>query len=173
MFLKNYTSDVPVARSVYEIEQMLITCGVTGINKEYSAAVSGKVTAMIFSVPLGNNGRNVQIRLPADERGATDALWKEYVGRDKTALSQSGDEYIQWNGRKRLTRKSFTEQGERTAWRIVKDWVAIQLSMIQMRQAEFQQVFLPYAWDGHQTLFERMKDRGFLELSAPKEEVTP
>lgn len=35
MFLKNYTSEVPVSQTIYRIEQVLIKCGVSGITKEY------------------------------------------------------------------------------------------------------------------------------------------
>lgn len=35
MFLKNYTSNVPVSQTIYRIEQVLIRCGVSGITKEY------------------------------------------------------------------------------------------------------------------------------------------
>ena len=48
----------------------------------------------------------------------------------------------------------------------------IQLSMIQMQQAEAIQVFLPYFYNGEkdQTLFESMKSSGFKQLKANNHE---
>jgi hypothetical protein len=33
--------------------------------------------------------------------------------------------------------------------------------MIQMKQAETLQVFLPYVWDGQQTFYQRLKESKF------------
>ncbi len=164
MTLKNYTSEVPAVRSLAEIDALLIQAGVIGITKEFAAMPAGKISAVTFSIPI-DNGRTMAIRLPANEEGCLASLWREYVGKDR--LSSDGQS-IWSNGRKRLKRESFRAQAERVAWRIVKDWVAVQLSMVQMNQADVRQVFLPYAWDGTQTFFERLKSGGFLALDAPK-----
>lgn len=50
MFLKNYTSDAPVAQTVHRIEQVLIRCGVNGITKEYGP--TGDVAAVTFHIKL-------------------------------------------------------------------------------------------------------------------------
>src|SRR5262245_7687122 len=79
IFLKNYTSEVPVSQTISRIEQTLIKCGVTGIMKEYGPG--GKVTAIVFQVPIEGD-RKLHIRLPADEERAVDALWQNYAGED-------------------------------------------------------------------------------------------
>jgi hypothetical protein len=68
----------------------------------------------------------------------------------------------------RGTLERIAEQAERTAWSLLRDWVHIQVTMIQMQQAEAMQIFLPYAYDGknNQTLFEKLKGNGFKLLSA-------
>jgi hypothetical protein len=44
-----------------------------------------------------------------------------------------------------------------------------QLSLIQMRQADFIQVFLPYVWDGKQTFYQALKASNYKALlGAPK-----
>jgi len=45
------------------------------------------------------------------------------------------------------------------------DWVAVQLSLIEMKQAELMQVFLPYLWAGKTTFYESIKQNKFAALS--------
>lgn len=49
------------------------------------------------------------------------------------------------------------------AWRIIKDWIHSQLSLIASQQAEMNEVFLPYMWDGKTTLFKAYKE-GTLQI---------
>lgn len=167
LFLKNYTSDVPVAQTVYRIEQVLIKCGVSGIAKEYHPAIAGKITALIFAIKL-SEGQEWKIRVPVDEEKALQCLWLDYA--DGAKLNASGTE-IYWNSRKKKKRSDFKEQAARTAWKIMQDWIEVQLSMIQMQQADFQQVFLPYVWDGQQTLYDRIKSNGYRALLPEKAEA--
>lgn len=154
MFLKNYTSDVPVHTTISRIEQTLIRCGVTGITKEYAAG--GKVVAITFHIDMAGEGQRVAVRLPADEANAQDALWRDYIGTD---LLPDGN--IAYGCQKKKRAKDFAQQAERTAWKLIQDWVEVQLSMIQLKQADFQQVFLPYVWDGRQTFYDRIKEGGY------------
>ncbi len=162
-FLKNYTSDVPVSQTIYRIEQVLIKCGVTGIAKEY-AGTDGEIIAVSFHVesPSGM----LSIRLPADKEKATQALWLDYVDGDK--LTDKGDE-LHWNTRKRKKRSDFTEQGARTAWKIVQDWVEVQMSMIQLQQADTLQVFLPYVMvNRKQNFYQQVVERNYAGLLPEK-----
>lgn len=152
MFLKNYTSDVPVSQTIYRIEQVLIKCGVSGINKEYLSG--GKVAAIMFCIEL-QPGKPMNVRIPVNEERALEALWNNY----KTASP---------NGSK--MKSDFVEQSRRTAWKIVQDWVEVQMSMVQMKQADFREVFLPYFWDGKRTFFTMVKDSGFRALLPEKTE---
>lgn len=155
-FLKNYTSDVPVAKTIYNIEQVLIRCGVTGIAKEYHP--NADVAAVSFFLDLPN-GR-MSVRLPANVETAQDALWLDYAGDD---LKPDGQ--LKWDSRKRMNRDSFKHQAERTAWKIIQDWVEVQMSMIQMKQADPIQVFLPYMMvSAKQNYFEALKDSQFKGL---------
>jgi hypothetical protein len=169
MFLKNYTSDVPVSQTVHRIEQVLIKCGVSGITKEYGP--SEKVLALHFHIKLEANQPSVTIRMPADEQAALQALWLDYVDGDR--LSEDGSQIVEWSSRKKKSRKDFIEQAERTAWKLMQDWVEVQMSMIQMKQADFIQVFLPYVWDAQlqQTFYQRLKTTGFRALLPEKSEA--
>ena len=94
MFLKNYTSNVPVSETIYNIEKVLIRCGVSGIMKEY-VGTNGEIGAITFRIEAADSP--ITIRLPADKQKALDALWLDYVGDDK--LNAKGDA-IDWNSRK-------------------------------------------------------------------------
>lgn len=74
---------------------------------------------------------------------------------------------------RRGTMNKVWEQAERTAWALLRDWVHIQLSMIQMQQAEAIQIFLPYAFDPQteETFFEKLKGGGFKQLTGVKKDA--
>jgi len=154
MFLKNYTSNVPVPQTIHRIEQTLIRCGVSGIAKEY-VGTAGILRALIFKL---EGQPPVQVRLPADVDAAQQALWLDYANGEK--LTDDGMR-IRWNNRKKLTKADFRAQAERTAWRIVQDWVEVQMSMIQLKQAAPLEVFLPYVWNGSRTFYDALKANGF------------
>lgn len=159
LFLKNYTSNVPVSQTIYRIEQVLIKCGVSGIMKEYGSK-NGGVVAVTFKIQTGDEP-SMTVRLPVDVDQAHAALWLNYVDGDK--LSPDGNS-LHWNTKKRKTKADFKDQADRTAWKIIQDWVEVQMSMIQMKQADFREVFLPYVWDGRQTVYQRIAESGFKGL---------
>lgn len=158
MFLKNYTSDVPVSQTIFRIEQVLIKCGVRGIEKEYREG--GEVAAITFKIEV-EEGRPMLIRLPVNVDQAHMALWLDYADGEK--LTSNGKE-LMWSPRKKKKYEEFRDQAERTAWKIVQDWVEVQMSMIQMKQADYREVFLPYFWDGKRSFFSMVKDGGFKAL---------
>ena len=54
--------------------------------------------------------------------------------------------------------KAADGQAERTAWRNLRDWVLAQMAIIEARQVEVEQVFLPYLTDRQgRTLYEAYK----------------
>lgn len=156
-FLKNYTCDVPVSQTINRIRHVLIRCGVSGIMEEYSQTVPGKIEAITFQIKL-EGAEPWTIRLPANVQKAWDALWLDYADGDKLTADGMA---IAWNARKRRRKVDFKEQAERTAWKIIQDWVEVQMSMIQMQQADFREVFLPYAWNGKQTFYQSLRASGF------------
>ena len=149
---------MPVSETVHRIEKVLIKCGVLGITKEYGNT-AGDIMAIRFHVKT--EGPDLTIRLPVNKERCLDALWEDYVDGDK--LSADGKS-IQWSSRKKKRKSDFEEQAARTAWKIVQDWVEVQMSMIQTRQAETVEVFLPYIYDGRETVFNRIKAGGYRAL---------
>lgn len=162
VFLKNYTSNVPVSETTYNIEKVLIRCGVSGIMKEY-AGINGEVAAITFRIETATGP--LTIRLPVDKQKAIDALWADYVGDDKMDDSKTR---VAYNRKKKKRRSDFVDQGCRTAWKIMQDWVEVQLSMIQMKQADTLQVFLPYVYDGKRTYYQALQQNNFRGLLPEK-----
>lgn len=142
MNLKNYTSGVPVSKTIARIEEILASMGAKTIGKNYE---SGKVHSITFQLPI--NGRDYLIRLPAKPEAVYDALRKEVKRPHNGTLDRLKD------------------QAERTAWKIQQDWLEIELTNIQLNQKEPLQAFLSYLWDGQRTYFEILKGHGFKALS--------
>lgn len=143
MNLKNYTSEVPAVTSMGKIETALVSAGATDISKKY---VDGVCIAIRFRMIVQN--MPMFFELPAKVENCYRVLYAE-VKRPRPD-----------------TAANVRKQAERTAWKIVCDWVLVQLSMIMLEQAEPMQIFLPYAWDPvkEETYFEKLKAGGFKAL---------
>jgi hypothetical protein len=68
------------------------------------------------------------------------------------------------------TEKRLRAQAARTAWKLIQDWVELQMALIKMRQAEFLQVFLPYVWNGKKTFYTALKEQNFKLLPQGKKD---
>jgi hypothetical protein len=83
----------------------------------------GKVKSVSFQLIV--KGYTLAFRLPAK----VDGVYKVMYG----------------NRTKAFDRKRAQAQAERTAWRIIKDWIDAQLALVEAECAEMAEVFLPYA----------------------------
>ena len=152
--MKNYTSTVDANTTIYRIEQILVRFGASNISKDYTA---GEVTGISFSINAGAD-MPMLIRLPANVEAVAEYFFKSSkkpVNKDKVPA---------WKER-------IAEQAKRTAWKLVQDWIEVQLSLVEMKQAEAAQVFLPYAWDGKVTLFQMLKEKRFPALGYKPRDV--
>lgn len=120
MALKNYSTDVPVAKTVSEIHVMLAEHKAKKIMFDY--AESGELIAVCFIIPTPNGGFGV--KLPAN----IDRV-REVLRRQKAA------------NKGRTTINDSREQAARVAWRIVKDWLSSQLAILETEMVDVQQVF--------------------------------
>lgn len=148
--VKNYTSQVPAARSVQHIEDRLVKHGAKNILKLYE---SHKLVGVAFIVSI--NGTDMPFRLPAR------------VSRVETQLRGSVR-------RPRAgTMDRIADQAERTAWRLLADWIDVQMSLVELDQVELIEVFMPYIYDHQkqQTFFERWKATGFTMLEDRSEKA--
>lgn len=147
--MKYYTSEVPVGRTIGRIEDVLAAAGIKNIMKDYAG---GEVVGLYFTLPHPKMaGVSVPVRLPADVAAVFKVLKSEYTEKYK------------WTD-ERVDR--LMVQARRTAWRLMQEWVEIQLTLIELGQAEELQVFLPYVWLGSQTYYAKIKGNDFKALPA-------
>lgn len=150
--MRNYTSKQSPDRSIFLIEQKLIDFGASHILKEYDE--KKQVSALSFTLMVDRNSlHRVPFRLPANVKAVHKVLDK----RAKTVRQQM----------------AVVDQAPMTAWKLMLDWLDVQLSLIEMGQAEAMQVFLPYcAQPGRPSFYEVLKADGYRALPglpAPKE----
>lgn len=121
MNLKNYTSGVSAERSINKIEAKIVSMGASNITKTYDG---GALSGISFEIKI--NGIIIPFQLPANVHG----VYQEMMSR--VLRPASG------------TKQRVLEQAERTAWKIISDWVDCQASMIYLQQVKVLQVFLPF-----------------------------
>lgn len=128
--IKNYSTEVPAETSISQIEKILASFGAEAVMKEYTT--DGKVHSLSFKF------QNQGFKLPANINGVKEVLFagrRSYHGRDSM--------------------KKREDRAYRVSWRIIKDWIHAQLSLIASGQATPQQIFFPYMFDGKRTLYQK------------------
>lgn len=141
MPLLNYSTQVDSTKTVGEIQTILAKHGARRILVEYSD--NGQIDALTFSTetPYGD----ISFRLPVDPNAVLKVMSRQRISRGK------------------LTR----EHATRVAWRIIKDWVAAQMAILETEMVSMEQIFLPYAvMPNGKTVFDVVMDTHFL-LDAP------
>lgn len=140
MALLNYTTKVSASKTVGEMQSMLAKAGATSVSAVYE---SGVAVGLAFSIDTPHGSRSFS--LPMDARPV------EKILREQTKDS----------------RYHSPEQAERTAWRILKDWLEAQLAIIETQMVTLDQVMLPYLTDvTGKTLYDLYVDRQ-LALPSP------
>ncbi len=133
MGLLNYTTSIEATKTVTEIQKILALHGAKSILIDYGD--DGQIEALSFRV-ITSQGE-ASIRLPIDPTAVFSVLEKQY-------------------GLGKIPRRFVNKpQAVRVAWRIVKDWVAAQMAILETEMVKMEQIFLPYiiGQDGR-TLYE-------------------
>lgn len=130
MPIKNYTTKIPAAQTVGEIQGILAAHGARQIMLDYQD--NGHIGAIAFSIDTSAGRRGFQ--LPARAELVLKTLGKQRVKADY-------------------------DQAERVAWRILKDWVDAQMAILESEQVEMAEIFLPYMLsDKGQTLYQVVRE---------------
>jgi hypothetical protein len=138
--IKNYTTSIPVEKTIQEIHKLLAENGARGIATNYDE--EGNIKDVFFKIVL--NGKELPFRLPAKPDKVYDSLFAGKHG-----------EYTYKQQR--------MKNAEMIAWRICKTWLEAQITLVNLEQAKIEEVFLPYfVAEGNKTLYEVMKEKQFL-----------
>lgn len=115
MPIKDYSTKVDVFQTLGEIQGLLVKHGAKKVLQEFDD--DGNVLSVSFTIntPVGMQA----VRLPANVKAVQTVLAKQKVKADR-------------------------EQAERTAWRIIKDWVAAQMAILESQMVTMDEIFLPY-----------------------------
>lgn len=148
--IANRTTTVSPERTVAEIQAMLAAVKASAIMIDYDETTTP--TAIAFK--LIKDGQSLAFRLPVNWQGVLAALRRE-KGLSRSLLIPG--------------------HAKRVAWRIIKDWLRVQLSLIEAGASTIEEVLLPWAitTDG-QTVAQRVLSgsSGLLRLSGPSEAAT-
>ena len=149
MNIKNYTSGISPLVTVAKIEQLLVSSGADGIQKHYK---NGRLSSLVFRIAFDPQKPPIEIKLPANIEQCQAAFWQDY---QKIRTSHH-----------RKTKEDFLDQAERTAWKIMQDWVEVQITLIRLKQVDFVQVFMAYVITGpnEQTFYDQLHETGFRAL---------
>ena len=138
MPLLNYTTTIEASKTINEIQVILASHGAKSIMINYSD--NGEIESLSFLVITAHGPAN--IRLPVEPEAILKILQRDMkVPRSMVNRTQA----------------------IRIAWRIIKDWVAAQMALVETDMVKMEQVFLPYVLsrDG-QTLFQVFESRNLL-----------
>ena len=121
--LLNYTTKIPAAQSFAEIVAMVHSHGAKRVLSDYGD--DGEPEAISFAIETSSGLRT--FRLPAEPYRCLAVMLKN---REiyKTSHQKTPD----------------LAQAQRVAWRIIRDWLASQLALIQTGMVSLPQVMLPY-----------------------------
>lgn len=143
MPLLNYTTQIAVEKTTAEISRLLAGAKAQAVLTEYDA--EGVLVAISFRV-AGPHGI-LSFRLPANVEKVLAMLGKD---------------------RKVPHKLKTREQASRVAWRIIKDWLAAQMALLESELVTLPQVFLPYVQDTEGvTLYEKLERGAFNGLALP------
>ncbi|MDO4314092.1 MAG: hypothetical protein Q4C52_13505 [Eubacteriales bacterium] len=139
MPILNYTTTIDAFKTVSEIEYILMKHKAKSIMKNYEGET---ITAMSFLIDTGS--RQIPVKMPVKIDECLKVLKKE---------KQAGGRNI----------KATREQAEKVAWRILKDWIEVQMALLDVEMVTLQEIFLPYIVDqSGQTVYEKLEQRQFL-----------
>lgn len=154
MAVRNYTTQINVDKTIMEIEQILIKFGAQGIYKNYKGT---KIDGILFY--LLKEGQKIPFKIPMS------------IEKTRTIITKAVQEGKL--PRKYLNEPLRSDQGERVAWRIIKDWVDSQLSLLEMQFADAVEILLPYAYNvvEDKTMYQKFMEKKDQYLALENKEM--
>ena len=140
--LLDYTTKVPVSRTIAEIQAKLVEHGARAVMMEY-AKTGGRIQALAFEIEMPNG--ELSIRLPINAAATLKVLQRQYSNREIPGKYANED------------------HAYRVAWRNIFHWVSAQLALLETEMVKMEEIFLPYViTPGGQTIYQVMAGKGFL-----------
>lgn len=153
MGLLNYTTKIPVEKTIAEIEKMLANSGAEKILKDYDD--KGNVIAVSFIINTEQG--KLPFKLPMNVEAVL-----------QTLKNQSGEYKRTGYRQRRVVPQSMVskEQAGRVGWRIIKDWLEAQLAIYFLQMVKIEEIFLPYMYNAKsgKTMFQMLEEKGFDQL---------
>ncbi len=116
--IKNYTTSVATDKTIMEITRNLVKHGASQILTNYENGEASSISFIIHHPQY----KDMPFMLPADSGAVLRVLREQKVPRTYQT----------------------PEQATRVAWRIVKDWIAAQMALLETEMVTIEQIFLPY-----------------------------
>lgn len=118
MPVKNYTTTTPAKKSIQEIFDSLAAHGATKVMMEIEEG-TGRVYALRFVINFDRE--DIPFLLPVEWRAFQELLKSQKVSKWKD------EDYCY-----------------RVAWRVIRDWVMVQMALLETKMVVLPQIFLPY-----------------------------
>lgn len=137
---KNYTTGINADRTAGEIQKILAKHGASSVSVEYDGE---NPSGMSFILQTPHGPRH--FTLPVDVLAMQNSLRQAYNAGQLGSLGKA---------------KALSEEhARRVAWRVVKDWIDAQMTLVASRMASMAQAMLPYLHtDDGRTLYEAYRD---------------
>lgn len=139
--IKNFSTIIAPEKTIMEIEKMLSEYGATKMMKQYDDKNRPNFLAFMINTEHGE----IPIKLPLKVHQVL-TMFDEQIAQKLLPNSYSGN----------------IEQAYKVGWRIIKDWIDAQLTLLKLRLAKPEEIFLPYLYDYNkqETLFEKIERDG-------------
>lgn len=149
--LKNYSSKASEAAIFNAIHKTLVAHKAKRILFSYDN--EGRASAIEFTVQLGN--APYIFKLPARFETAEPLVAQALCDAGRSATS----------------REKLRDQAYRTVWATIRDWIDVQMALIDIGASRMEEVFMPYLLvEPGVTMFERFAEQR--ALPAPKRTTT-
>jgi hypothetical protein len=124
---------------------MLAKYGARKIMKEFDD--KGRPFRLSFTIPTSQG--EIPVKLPMNKQGLMD-VFKHQVSDGKLPRKFWGSDWAE-------------EQALRVGWRILRDWLDAQLSLLAIEMVKIEEIFLPYIYSNRlgKTMFEVLENKGF------------
>lgn len=133
MPIMNYTTRIPAQKSLGEITTLLAKNSATEIMTTFDA--DGQPNGLRWRVRTPNGP--TAFAMPVN----IDAIFQTMT-RDRVHVRDADARRV---------------QATNTAWRIIKDWVEVQLALLQTEMVEMEELFLPYMLWGDRTVYQALQ----------------